>query len=49
MVSRRGELRKEAIRRYISCEKLSLICDKLKRSNFWLFKWLDHYKTEGDN
>jgi transposase InsO family protein len=40
------EIRKEAIRRYVSGEKPSLICDELKRSKFWLFKWLERYKTE---
>jgi hypothetical protein len=40
------EIRKEAIRRYISGEKPILICDELKRFKFWLFKWLERYKTE---
>ena len=48
MVQDEEEIRKEAIRRYIRGEKPSIICDELKRSKFWLFKWLERYKTEGD-
>jgi hypothetical protein len=35
---RGGPLRKEAIGLYISGKKPSFICNKLKRSRFWLFK-----------
>ena len=42
------ELRQEAVRLYLSGEKPQLICTKLNRSRFWLYKWLKRYK-KGDS
>jgi len=43
------ELRQEAIRRYLTGEKPSLICTVLQRTKPWFYKWLNRYRAGREN
>jgi hypothetical protein len=40
------ECRQEAIRRYLTNEKVSKICKSLKKSRKWFYTWLKRYQTK---